>query len=486
MKAAVVHSFDQPLALEDVPVPTAGPEQVLVRIEACGLCHTDIHAARGEWPVKPSPPFIPGHEGVGIIERLGTGNPHGLQEGMRVALPWLGYACGDCRYCNSGAETLCESQINTGYGMNGGFAEYAVGYARHVVRVPDDVDPLDAAPLTCAGVTTYKAVKVSGASSAGSGSRVRCRRPRPPGDPIRQGDGRGGRRGRHQRGATEHRPRAGRRACRACGRTGSRRCDPGTRRSRPGDPTAVTPSAFEQALGSLARGGTLVCVGLPAQNEMRLPIFQTVLGGLTVKGRSSAPTTTSRRYSSCTAADARRSSTPSASSTTSTTRSDRCSTAALRHLEWSSACRASQAPARSTPPSPPPSDQHPSTARQRSLSWPSQSIPPQHSQHPVSQTASLSSKTAMTTSSGVSGFRRLPGATGRTCLPPPRRPSARWPTPLPPTWNWRSMRHTPRRTSGPVVPGGKGRGARCDRRRDRGEPGDARGRRELGERQAGA
>jgi propanol-preferring alcohol dehydrogenase len=140
MKAAIVHSFDQPLVLEDVPIPVAGPEQVLVRIEACGLCHTDIHAARGEWPVKPEPPFIPGHEGVGIIERVGSGNSHGLQEGMRVALPRLGYACGDCRYCNSGSETLCESQINTGYGMNGGFAEYAIGYARHVVRVPDDVN----------------------------------------------------------------------------------------------------------------------------------------------------------------------------------------------------------------------------------------------------------------------------------------------------------------------------------------------------------
>ncbi len=152
--------------IQDVPVPEPGPEQVLVRVEACGLCHTDIHAARGEWPVKPAPPFIPGHEGVGVIEGLGKGNPHGLEVGERVALPWLGYACGDCRYCNSGWETLCPDQLNMGYAMNGSFAEYAVGYARHVVRVPDEVDPLDAAPLTCAGVTTYKAVKISGAGSS--------------------------------------------------------------------------------------------------------------------------------------------------------------------------------------------------------------------------------------------------------------------------------------------------------------------------------
>ena len=166
MKAAVVHDFAQPLRVEEVPDPTPGEEQVLVRIEACGLCHTDIHAAHGEWPVKPAPPFIPGHEGVGIVEQVGPGNPHGLEVGMRVALPWLGYACGDCRYCNSGRETLCEKQLNTGYGIDGSFAELAVGYARHVVRVPDEVDPLDAAPLTCAGVTTYKAVKESGARAA--------------------------------------------------------------------------------------------------------------------------------------------------------------------------------------------------------------------------------------------------------------------------------------------------------------------------------
>ena len=166
MKAAVVRSFDQPLAIEELPIPEPGAAQVLVRIETCGLCHTDIHAARGEWPVRPSLPFIPGHEGVGVIERLGTGNAHGVEVGDRVAVPWLGYACGDCGYCNSGRETLCTSQLNTGYSINGGFAEYAVGYARHVAVVPDGVDPADAAPLGCAGVTTYKAVKESGARAA--------------------------------------------------------------------------------------------------------------------------------------------------------------------------------------------------------------------------------------------------------------------------------------------------------------------------------
>ena len=284
MKAAVVHSYAQPLSIEELATPEPGADQVLVRIEACGLCHTDIHAARGEWPVKPELPFIPGHEGVGIIERLGPGNAHGLEPGMRVALPWLGYACGDCRYCNSGAETLCLSQINTGYGMNGGFAEQAVAYARHVVRVPDDVDPLDAAPLTCAGVTTYKAVKVSGANSAGlvavfgAGGlgHLAIQYARITGAAVVAVDVNEERLTSARELGAEHLIHVGEQdpvaAIQALGGADQ------------AISTAVTPSAFEQALGSLARGGTLVCVGLPAENEMRIPIFQTVLGGLTVKG----------------------------------------------------------------------------------------------------------------------------------------------------------------------------------------------------------
>lgn len=284
MKAAVVHSFDQPLVVEDVPIPEPGPEQVLVRVETSGLCHTDIHAARGEWPVKPTPPFIPGHEGIGIVERVGSGNAHGVSVGDRVAIPWLGYACGDCAYCNSGRETLCEQQLNTGYAINGAFAEYAVGYARHVVRVPDGVDPADAAPLACAGVTTYKAVKVSGARSsslvavfgAGGLGHMALQYARITGAEVVAVDINEERLRTatelgvdHVVNATEQDPVA------AIQRLGG---------AEAAISTAVSPSAFEQALGSLARGGTLVCVGLPADNAMRVPIFETVLGGLTLKG----------------------------------------------------------------------------------------------------------------------------------------------------------------------------------------------------------
>lgn len=284
MKAAVVHSFDRPLTIEDVPIPEPGSEQVLVRMEASGLCHTDIHAARGEWPVRPALPFIPGHEGVGIVERLGTGNGHGVAVGDRVAIPWLGYACGDCRYCNSGRETLCLDQLNTGYSINGGFADYAVGYARHVVKVPDGIDPIDAAPLTCAGVTTYKAVKTSGARSsdvvavfgAGGLGHLAVQYARITGASVVAID------------INEERLQTAR-DLGAEHTINALEADPVAALQRLGGAdvaisTAVSPSAFEQAMGGLARGGRLVCVGLPADNDMKVPIFQTVLGGLTLAG----------------------------------------------------------------------------------------------------------------------------------------------------------------------------------------------------------
>ena len=101
MKAAVVHEFGGPLVVEEVATPVPEQGQVLVRVETSGLCHTDIHAAHGDWPVKPAPPFIPGHEGVGIVERVGRGVTR-LHEGDRVAVPWLGWACGACEACASG------------------------------------------------------------------------------------------------------------------------------------------------------------------------------------------------------------------------------------------------------------------------------------------------------------------------------------------------------------------------------------------------
>ncbi|MDZ5605838.1 alcohol dehydrogenase AdhP [Bacillus pseudomycoides] len=160
MKAAVVNEFKAKLEVKEVPKPKAGLGEVLVHIEACGVCHTDLHAAHGDWPVRPKLPLIPGHEGVGVVEEVGEGVTH-LKVGDRVGVPWLYSACGHCEYCLSGRETLCLDQHNAGYSVDGGYAEYCVGAANYVVKVPDNLNFIDAAPLFCAGVTTYKALKVS-------------------------------------------------------------------------------------------------------------------------------------------------------------------------------------------------------------------------------------------------------------------------------------------------------------------------------------
>ncbi len=120
MKAAVCHEFGKPLMIEEVPIPKPQPRQILIKVEACGVCHTDLHAISGDWPVKPRLPFIPGHEGAGVVVALGS-EVTTVKEGDRVGVPWLHSACGHCDYCVSGWETLCKEQQNTGYSVNGGF-----------------------------------------------------------------------------------------------------------------------------------------------------------------------------------------------------------------------------------------------------------------------------------------------------------------------------------------------------------------------------
>jgi propanol-preferring alcohol dehydrogenase len=162
MKAAVVHAFGAPLVIEDVPVPEPGPGQVLVKVVASGVCHTDLHAADGDWPVKPKLPFVPGHEGVGFVAACGAGVAGaggGLKEGDPVGVPWLHDACGRCEYCTTGWETLCPHQHNTGYSVDGGYAEYVLAPAAYVGRLPERPDFVALAPILCAGVTTYKGLK---------------------------------------------------------------------------------------------------------------------------------------------------------------------------------------------------------------------------------------------------------------------------------------------------------------------------------------
>ena len=283
MCAAVVHDFEHPLELEEVAVPIAGPDEVVVRVEASGLCHTDIHAAHGDWPVKPTPPFTPGHEGVGIVEQVGPGVTE-VALGDRVAVPWLGYACGTCEYCVSGWETLCLEQKNMGYTLDGSFADYVKAYGRYVVKVPDGVDPIDAAPLTCAGVTTYKAVKVAGTRSSdlvavfgvGGLGHLAIQYAAIAGGRVVAVD-------------VVDEKLALARELGAEFTVNAAEQDPAEfiRKLGGADQAialAVSPASFEQAYRSLRRGGTLVFVALPAENRIELPIFETVLNGITVVG----------------------------------------------------------------------------------------------------------------------------------------------------------------------------------------------------------
>src|SRR5271170_4631231 len=162
MQAAVVEQFGKPLVLRELDVPSPKAGEILVKTEACGVCHTDLHAAHGDWPVKPTLPFIPGHEAIGVVVAVGSGVKI-VKEGDRVGVPWLYSACGECEYCLAGWETVCAQAQFGGYTRNGGFAEYLLADPNYVAHVPAELSAVEAAPLICAGVTTYKGIKETGA-----------------------------------------------------------------------------------------------------------------------------------------------------------------------------------------------------------------------------------------------------------------------------------------------------------------------------------
>ena len=160
MHAAFVTQFGQPLELREVAIPTPGPGEILVKTEACGVCHTDLHAAHGDWPLKPTPPFIPGHEAIGRVAAVGAGVTI-VKAGDRVGVPWLYSACGHCEYCLTAWETVCAKAEFGGYTRNGGFAEYVVADPNYVAHIPAGLTAREAAPLICAGITTYKGLKMT-------------------------------------------------------------------------------------------------------------------------------------------------------------------------------------------------------------------------------------------------------------------------------------------------------------------------------------
>ncbi len=283
MKAAVVKAFKKPLDIEEVPVPEPGADAIQVKIEASGVCHTDLHAADGDWPVKPKPPFIPGHEGVGFVSAAGR-NVKTVKEGDRVGVPWLYTACGHCEYCLAGWETLCVAQKNTGYSVNGGFAEYVVADPNYVGHLPENVGFVEAAPVLCAGVTVYKGLKVIDA--------------RPGNWVVISGIGGLGHMGVQYALAMgfnvaavdiDDAKLALARKLGATVTVNAATTDPvaAIRKEIGGAHgvlvTAVSPKAFEQALGMVRRRGTVTLTGLPP-GDFPLPIFDVVLNATTVRG----------------------------------------------------------------------------------------------------------------------------------------------------------------------------------------------------------
>jgi len=283
MKAAVVEKFGEPLVIREIPIPTPGPGQALVEIVATGVCHTDLHAADGDWPIKPTLPFTPGHEGAGVVVALGPGVTH-LKEGDRVGIAWLHSACGHCEFCLSGWETLCLKQQNSGYSVNGSFAQYALGQADYLGRIPKHLSFVDAAPILCAGVTTYKGLKQTGArpgewvviSGCGGLGHVAVQYAKAMGLHV---------------AAVDLGPEkmALARKLGAEITIDAKTQDPAKEiQKQIGGAhgvlvTAVSPIAFKQAVGMLRRGGTCVLNGLPP-GEFPVSIFELVLNGYTLRG----------------------------------------------------------------------------------------------------------------------------------------------------------------------------------------------------------
>jgi propanol-preferring alcohol dehydrogenase len=160
MRAMILEAQRQPLRLADIPEPVPGPEQILIKVGACGVCRTDLHILDGDLK-GPKLPLVPGHQIVGTVVELGPG-AEGFEAGDRVGVPWLGWTDGECRYCLSDRENLCDKARFTGYDIDGGFAEYAVADHRYCFPIPEGFPDLQAAPLLCAGLIGYRSLRLTG------------------------------------------------------------------------------------------------------------------------------------------------------------------------------------------------------------------------------------------------------------------------------------------------------------------------------------
>ncbi|MGB9036734.1 MAG: zinc-dependent alcohol dehydrogenase, partial [Paeniglutamicibacter sp.] len=283
MRAAIVENFGDELTIGTIAIPEPGPGQALVKVIASGVCHTDLHAAEGDWPVKPKLPLVPGHEGVGTVEKIGEGVTE-VKVGDLVGNAWLASACGSCEFCRTGWETLCESQSNGGYSVDGSFGEYMLVDAKFAAHIPEGSDPFEIAPVLCAGVTVYKGLKqtevrpgqwvvISGIGGLGHiavqyavamGMRVAA---------VDVAEEKLALARSHGAEVTVN----------AFAQDPAEAIQAATGGAHGVLVTAVHPAAFGQAIGMTRRGGTIVFNGLPP-GDFPAPIFDIVLKGLTIRG----------------------------------------------------------------------------------------------------------------------------------------------------------------------------------------------------------
>jgi len=284
MNAAVVVAFGKPLEFRELPIPSPGPGEILVKTEACGVCHTDLHAANGDWPVRPVPPFTPGHEGIGLVAAIGAGVT-AVKAGDRVGVPWLYSACGHCEHCLSAWETVCAKAEFGGYTKNGGFADYIIADPNYVAHIPKGLNARQAAPLICAGVTTYKGIKQTEArpgewiaiSGAGGLGHLAIQYAKAMGLQVCAVD--------IDDGKLAHATTLG-----ADVVVNAKQADAAeaVRAATGGGAhgvlvTAVSLPAFTQAIAMTRKRGTCVLVGLPP-GDVPLPLFDVVANCITVRG----------------------------------------------------------------------------------------------------------------------------------------------------------------------------------------------------------
>ncbi len=283
MKAAVVREFGKPLQIEEMQVKSPGKNQVLVKVIASGVCHTDLHATDGDWPVKPKLPLIPGHEGVGYVVALGP-DVTGVKEGDIVGVPWLYSACGCCEYCITGWETLCDTQQNGGYSVDGSYAEYVIADARYVAHLPSNTNMIEMAPILCAGVTVYKGLKETetkagewvAISGIGGLGHLAVQYAKAMGMHVAAID--------ISKDKLDLAKKLG-----ADITVNALEEDPGVYLKKETGGmhgvlvTAVSPIAFKQGISVLRKKGTIALNGLPP-GSFDLPIFETVLNRYTVRG----------------------------------------------------------------------------------------------------------------------------------------------------------------------------------------------------------